>query len=78
VVGNKDFTLEALAEQLELRVNTLWGFKHKVAERIAELERTGKKPHASRWEEVILITEGHPKVSKKGSGSRLPDRQPAH
>jgi hypothetical protein len=78
VVGKKDFTLEALAEQLDLRVNTLWGFKHKVVERIAELEKRGKKPHASRWEEVILLTEGHSKVSKKSPGSRHPDRQPAH
>jgi hypothetical protein len=78
VVGNKDFTLEALAEQLELRVNTLWGFKHKVVERISELEQKGKKPHASRWEEVILLTEGHPKIAKKSPGVRPPDRQPAH
>jgi two-component system, sensor histidine kinase LadS len=78
VVGKKDFTLEALAEQLDLRVNTLWSFKHKVIERIAELEKSGKKPHASRWEEVILLTEGHPKVSKKSPGSRHPDRQPTH
>ncbi|HEY3404696.1 MAG TPA: 7TM diverse intracellular signaling domain-containing protein [Ohtaekwangia sp.] len=57
VVGNKDFTLEALAEQLELRVNTLWGFKHKVSERIDDLAKKGKKPNASRWEEVILLPE---------------------
>jgi two-component system, sensor histidine kinase LadS len=78
VVGKKDFTLEALADQLDLRVNTLWGFKHKVAERISELEKGGKRPHASRWEEVILITEGQPKPSRKSPGSRHPDRQPAH
>ena len=65
VVGNKDFTLEALAEQLSLRVNTLWTFKHKVTERIAELEKSGRKLHASRWEEVILLPEGHARDTKK-------------
>ena len=64
VVGNKDFTLEALADQLQLRVNTLWAFKNKVIERIGELEEKGNRPHASRWEEVILIMEGHAKASK--------------
>jgi hypothetical protein len=54
VVGNKDYTLEALAAQLDLRVNTLWGFKHKVIERLLELESRGRRPHASRWEEVII------------------------
>jgi two-component system, sensor histidine kinase LadS len=57
VVGNKEYTLETLAEQLDLRVNTLWAFRHKVAERIADLEKRGYRPHASRWEEVILLPE---------------------
>jgi hypothetical protein len=69
VSGKKDYTLEILANQLELRVNTVWGFKHKVIERIAELEKNGKKPIASRWEDVILFSEAHamanlPKTSK--------------
>ena len=70
VVGSKDFTLEALAEQLNLRVNTLWSFKHKVMERIADLEKSGKKPHASRWEEVILLPDGHSKDIKKARSLR--------
>ncbi|MFZ6014066.1 MAG: 7TM diverse intracellular signaling domain-containing protein [Bacteroidota bacterium] len=57
VTGKKDYTLETLAEQLELRVNTVWSFKHKVTERIRELEKKGKRPTASRWEEVILFFE---------------------
>lgn len=65
VVGNKDFTLEALAEQLELRVNTLWAFKRKVKERITDLESKGRVPHASRWQEVVLIPEGQTKSSAK-------------
>lgn len=57
VAGKKDYTLEALAEQLGVRVNTVWSFKHKVAERISELEKRGKRPTVSRWEEVIHIYE---------------------
>jgi hypothetical protein len=64
VVGNKDFTLESLANQLGLRINTLWAFKNKIIERIDELEKRGNKPHASRWEEVILLINTHSKVSK--------------
>lgn len=67
VVGNKEYTLEALAEQLELRVNTLWAFRHKVAERIADLEKRGRRPHASRWEEVILLPDSPARHSKKAS-----------
>ncbi len=71
VVRNKDFTLEVLAAQLDLRVNTLWSFKHKVSEHIAELEKRGKRPRASRWEEVILLPEGHSKISTSGSERKL-------
>ena len=57
VCDKKDYTLETLATQLDLRVNTVWSFKHKVMERLQELEKTGKKPNASRWEDVILFLE---------------------
>ncbi len=60
VVGKKDATLESLAIQLELRTNTVWAFRHKAVERVTELEKKGKKPSASRWEEVILLPH-HPK-----------------
>jgi hypothetical protein len=59
VTGKKNYTLETLATQLELRVNTVWSFKHKVLERIAELEKHGKRPTASRWEDVILFHDVH-------------------
>lgn len=65
VIGNKDFTLEALAQQLGLRVNTLWTFKHKVIERIRAQELKGSRPHASRWEEVMLLTEGNSNTKKR-------------
>lgn len=57
VVANKEHTLESLASQLELRVNTVWAFRHKVMERIKELEKGGNKPHSSTWEEVILLND---------------------
>lgn len=66
VTGKKDYTLEALASQLDLRVNTIWSFKHKVSERIEELGKRGKRPEASRWEDVILIPESH-KLKKVSS-----------
>jgi len=64
VSGKKDYTLEALAEKLDLRVNTIWAFRHKVAERISELEKSGHQPHVSRWEEVILIPVAARPVSR--------------
>jgi hypothetical protein len=57
VAGKRDSTLEALAQKLDLRINTVWGFRQKVTERVRELEKSGRKPVASRWEEVILIHE---------------------
>jgi hypothetical protein len=50
----KDTKLEAIASRLDLRLNTVWGFKNKVAECIKGMEKTGKKLTVSRWEEVIL------------------------
>lgn len=57
VSEKREHTLEALARLLDMRVNTLWSFKQKVSERIAVLQAVGHVPHASRWEEIILITE---------------------
>lgn len=75
VVGDKDHTLEALADQLKLRVNTLWSFKHKVSERIVEMEQRDKRPHALRWEEVILLPDGHTKSPRK---RQVPTHKPLH
>lgn len=54
VSRKRESTLEALAKRLELGINTVWGFRTKVADRIKELEIRGKRPLVSRWEEVIL------------------------
>jgi hypothetical protein len=63
VAGKKDYTLEDLATQLNLRVNTVWAFKHKVTERIVELSKRGNHPPVSRWEEVVLLAESRSKKS---------------
>lgn len=64
VSGEKKSTLESLADELELRMNTVWSFRHKVQERITELENRGRRPVLSRWEEVILATDHARRGSK--------------
>ena len=54
VVGKKESTLEATSKQLEVGLNTVWAFRSKVVQRIKELDESGKRPSASRWEDVIL------------------------
>lgn len=66
VSGSHGYTLEALAAQLEMRVNTLWSFKQKVAERITVLQSVGHHPHASRWEEIILLGDEQEKQQPVG------------
>lgn len=61
VAGKKDYTLENLASQLGLRVNTVWAFKQKVSARILDLNTRGHHPTLSKWEEVVLITDGEQK-----------------
>jgi hypothetical protein len=55
VSEKNNYTLEQLATQLGLTVNTVWGFKNKVLNRIRELENYGKKPHLSKWQEIIFL-----------------------
>jgi len=57
VIGKKTSTLESLSTMLDLRVNTVWAFKHKVQGQIADLELRGWKPSISRWQEVILTED---------------------
>lgn len=64
VTGRKDYTLEALADQLGMRVNTLWSFKNKVSTRIQELEKKGRKPSVSRWQDVILFQNSYHKTGQ--------------
>jgi two-component system, sensor histidine kinase LadS len=71
VTGNKDMTLDSLANQLGLRLNTVWSFKHKVIDSIAELQKGGKKPTVSKWEEVIftdsVMNPARPKQALKST-----------
>lgn len=62
VTGKKDYTLEALSNKLELRMNTVWSFRQKVIDRIEELEKKGRKPTVSRWQDVILLQDAHHKT----------------
>jgi two-component system, sensor histidine kinase LadS len=74
VSDKKDYTLESLSEQLEVRINTVWSFKHKVMHRILDLERTGKKPNVSRWEDVILFHDNRTKATRsKAEKSQVMD-----
>jgi two-component system, sensor histidine kinase LadS len=57
VTAKGDHTLEMLSTQLQLRMNTVWAFRRKVSERIHELEKTGRRPTASRWEDVVIFNE---------------------
>lgn len=55
VVTRKKITLQELSSMLDLRINTVWGFKRKLTSRIAELKRNVSKTSASRWEEVVYL-----------------------
>jgi two-component system, sensor histidine kinase LadS len=57
VSGRKELTLEVLSQKLDLRMNTIWSFKNKVAERVQWLDGKGFKPTISRWHEVIRVAD---------------------
>lgn len=63
--GRKTYTLFELSRNLDLRLNTVWSFKQKVARKIA-LDEQHKK-HADAWESIILDD----KQKLIGSNSRL-------
>jgi predicted nucleic-acid-binding Zn-ribbon protein len=65
VSDKKDYTLESLSTQLDLRVNTVWAFKHKVLERVEELDKKGKRPSVSRWEDVVIFHENGAKSTRQ-------------
>jgi hypothetical protein len=65
VTGRREVTIESLSSRLDLRMNTIWGFRKKVLERIKELEVYGRQPTARRWEEVVLNKE-EVRLARKG------------
>jgi hypothetical protein len=71
VQGKNGSTLESLAHELDLRVNTVWGFKHKVLQRLEELGKKGKRPSASRWEEVILTPDAFKNLRNETSAQPI-------
>lgn len=62
VSGKKEATLEKIASQLEVGLNTVWSFRSKIQQRLQELEDFGRRPTVSRWEEVILTDSTPAKV----------------
>jgi hypothetical protein len=70
VSGRRDLTLDALSQVLELRLNTIWAFKNKVAERLQELENKGVRPSSGRWQEVILLPKRGLTTTKKSEKAR--------
>ncbi|HEX5172075.1 MAG TPA: 7TM diverse intracellular signaling domain-containing protein [Cyclobacteriaceae bacterium] len=77
VLEKNDHTLEMFANELTLRVNTIWSFKRKVIERIADLTTKGRKPHASKWEDVVLLQEPHHEsIKNRRKKLNLPVTQP--
>ncbi len=69
VIGRREGTLETLAGQLQIGVNTVWAFRTKVTDRITDMRRRGVALNASRWEEVILFEFDNPKAQTR---ERLP------
>ncbi len=67
IAARKTLTLDALGKQLEVRVNTVWLFRKKVADKVKELQDFGIKPSASKWEDFILDT---PRLKKTGLPSK--------
>lgn len=70
VAGKKKITLDELSQTLGLRMNTIWSFRRKLSNRIAEMEEGGNRPTAGRWEEVVLLghADGMPGVRSRISG----------
>jgi two-component system, sensor histidine kinase LadS len=54
VADKKPATLEKLSAQLEVGINAIWGFRKKVAERLADLSTHGSEVTAAKWQEIIL------------------------
>lgn len=70
VAAKKKVTLEELSRTLDIRLNTVWGFRRKITRRVAELESGGKPLTGTQWEEVILQgpSEGLRKIRTRISG----------
>jgi len=70
VAGKKEATLEKIAAQLEVGMNTVWSFRTKIQHRLKELEGFGRRPTVSRWEEIILIDTSASSKSKTAASKK--------
>lgn len=70
VTARKKITLGELSDKLDLRMNTVWSFRRKLARRISELEQGGRQPSATKWEDVVLLgpAEGVRSIRSRISG----------
>lgn len=65
VAYRKGFTLEELAEKMEMRVNTVWNFRKKVIEQVDYFESKGHKVSTAKWQNVIMVAPKSKFVLKK-------------
>lgn len=54
VSGKKESTLETLSRMLGIGLNSIWGFRTKVIDRIKEIEKRGDRATTARWEVIIM------------------------
>lgn len=67
--NRNNFTLEALSNKLDLRLNTVWGFKQKVSMRVAIGQL--HKIQVDSWEAIIMDAKFTPKKSKNANSVKL-------
>lgn len=67
VSGKKGITLDAIASQLEVGLNTVWAFRSKVQQHLEELENSGRNPSAAKWEDIIVVESAIVRKSRKAT-----------
>lgn len=65
--SNRKITLDELSTMLDLRRNTCWSFKQKVADSMELYQKTYKTQAIKSWENIIFITEAPKKNTRKHS-----------
>ncbi len=70
VKGKNGRTLETIAGNLDVGLNTVWGFMKKVEGTVASLSNNGKRISADQWESVILVSPV--KKKKRINANRTP------
>lgn len=70
VKGKNGRTLETIAGNLNVGLNTVWGFMKKVEGSVALLSNNGRRISADQWENVILVSPV--KKKKRVNANRAP------